>query len=55
MVTVFRSFNPFSLLVQEASCGLGLGEGRQKLFFLPEPHTDFIFAIMKRLERVAKA
>lgn len=24
--------------------GMGLGEGTQKLFFLPEPHTDFIFA-----------
>ena len=26
--------------------GVGLGEGRQKLFFLPYPHTDFIFASM---------
>ncbi len=26
--------------------GVGLGEGRQKLFFLPYPHTDFIFAAM---------
>jgi cell division protein FtsW len=24
--------------------GIGLGEGRQKFLFLPEPHTDFIFA-----------
>lgn len=24
--------------------GVGLGNGRQKLFFLPYPHTDFIFA-----------
>jgi cell division protein FtsW len=24
--------------------GLGYMEGRQKLFYLPEPHTDFIFA-----------
>lgn len=24
--------------------GTGLGEGRQKLFFLPYPHTDFVFA-----------
>jgi cell division protein FtsW len=26
--------------------GNGLGGGKQKLFFLPEPHTDFIFAIV---------
>ena len=26
--------------------GTGLMEGKQKLFYLPEPHTDFIFASM---------
>ncbi len=26
--------------------GVGLMEGQQKLFFLPEPHTDFIFAVV---------
>ena len=26
--------------------GINLGEGRQKLFFLPEPHTDFIFSVI---------
>ena len=26
--------------------GLGLGDGRQKLYFLPEAHTDFIFAVV---------
>jgi len=26
--------------------GLGLGNGIQKLFFLPEPHNDFIFAVI---------
>lgn len=26
--------------------GLGLGESRQKFFYLPEQHTDFIFAVL---------
>ncbi|HIO22107.1 MAG TPA: putative lipid II flippase FtsW [Nitrospirales bacterium] len=26
--------------------GMGLGEGNQKRLFLPEPHTDFIFAVL---------
>jgi cell division protein FtsW len=26
--------------------GLGLGQGKKQLFFLPEAHTDFIFAIL---------
>ena len=26
--------------------GLGLGDSRQKLGFIPEHHTDFIFAII---------
>ena len=26
--------------------GLGIGNGRQKLFFLPQPFTDFIFSIV---------
>jgi cell division protein FtsW len=26
--------------------GINLGEGRQKLFFLPEPHTDFIYSVV---------
>ncbi len=26
--------------------GVGLGKGEQKLFYLPEPHTDFIFAVI---------
>jgi cell division protein FtsW len=26
--------------------GVGLMDGKQKLFFLPEPHTDFIFAVI---------
>lgn len=26
--------------------GVGLGDGKQKLFYLPEPHTDFIFSVI---------
>ena len=26
--------------------GVGLMDGKQKLFYLPEPHTDFIFAVI---------
>ncbi|MBT3350760.1 MAG: putative lipid II flippase FtsW [Nitrospinaceae bacterium] len=26
--------------------GMGLGEGKQKLFYLPEAHTDFIYAVV---------
>jgi len=26
--------------------GMGLMEGKQKLFYLPEPHTDFAFAVI---------
>lgn len=26
--------------------GLGIGESRQKLFYLPEAHTDFVFAVI---------
>jgi cell division protein FtsW len=26
--------------------GVGLGNGIQKLFYLPEPHTDFLFAVL---------
>ena len=26
--------------------GLGFAQGKQKLFFVPEPHTDFVFAVV---------
>jgi cell division protein FtsW len=26
--------------------GAGIGKGHQKLFYLPEPHTDFIFSVI---------
>ena len=40
---IIQSFMAFS---RGNAFGIGLGEGRQKLFFLPEPHTDFIFSII---------
>ncbi len=27
-------------------CGTGIGQSYQKLFYLPEPHTDFIFSVI---------
>lgn len=33
-------------LAQGGITGLGLGEGKQKLFYLPEPHTDFIYSVI---------
>lgn len=32
--------------------GLGLGQSRQKFFYLPEPQTDFIFAILSEEARL---
>ena len=44
--TSFQIFQSFLSLGSGGLFGLGLGEGRQKLFFLPAPHTDFIFSII---------
>ena len=33
-------------LVGGSDCGLGLGEGIQKLDYLPEAHNDFIYAVI---------
>ena len=44
-----RGFQPMQSLIALGTGGfqgLGIGNGRQKLFFLPEPHTDFIFSII---------
>src|SRR5205809_20748 len=44
-----RGFQMIQSLLSVASggiTGLGFMEGKQKLFFLPEPHTDFIFAVI---------
>jgi cell division protein FtsW len=44
-----KGFQLIQSLISVGSGGIlgrGLGEGQQKLFFLPEPHTDFIFAVV---------
>ena len=44
-----RGFQIIQSLLSVASggiAGLGFMEGRQKLFYLPEAHTDFIFAVI---------
>ncbi len=42
----FQVVQSFLALGGGGPLGAGLGEGRQKLFFLPEPHTDFIFSVL---------
>jgi cell division protein FtsW len=42
----FQVVQSFLALGDGGPLGTGLGEGRQKLFFLPEPHTDFIFSVL---------
>jgi cell division protein FtsW len=44
--TSFQIIQSFLTIGSGGLFGLGLGEGRQKLFFLPAPHTDFIFSII---------
>jgi cell division protein FtsW len=44
--TSFQIIQSFLSFGSGGFFGLGLGEGRQKLFFLPAPHTDFIFSII---------
>ncbi|MEO2055289.1 MAG: putative lipid II flippase FtsW [Nitrospira sp.] len=42
----FQMIQSYVALGSGGLVGTGLGEGRQKFFFLPEPHTDFIFAVI---------
>jgi len=42
----FQMIQSYLALGSGGLVGTGLGEGRQKFFFLPEPHTDFIFAVI---------
>lgn len=42
----FQIIQSFIALGSGGMNGVGLGQGKQKLFYLPEAHTDFIFAII---------
>lgn len=42
----FQIIQSFLAFYSGKFTGLGLGDGRQKLFFLPEAHTDFIFSVI---------
>ena len=44
--TSFQIIQSFLSFGSGGLFGLGLGQGRQKLFFLPAPHTDFIFSVI---------
>ena len=43
---VYQVTQSFYALGPGGLLGRGLGDSMQKLFYLPEPHTDFIFAIV---------
>lgn len=42
----FQLTQSFVALGNGGFAGVGLGEGRQKLFFLPEAHADFVLALV---------
>lgn len=42
----YQIIQSFVALSNGGLWGMGLGNGKQKLFYLPEPHTDFIFSII---------
>jgi len=44
--TGFQIIQSFLAFGAGGEFGVGLGEGRQKLLFLPYPHTDFIFSVI---------
>lgn len=44
--TGFQTVQSFMALGRGGFFGFGLGEGKQKLFYLPEPHTDFVFSVL---------
>jgi len=44
--TGFQAVQSFLAFGRGGLWGLGLGDSRQKLFYLPEAHTDFVFSVV---------
>ncbi len=42
----FQLIQSFIALGEGGKWGQGLGAGRQKMFYLPQAHTDFVFAVL---------
>lgn len=42
----FQAIQSFYAFGRGGYLGMGLGDSKQKLFYLPEAHTDFIFAVI---------
>lgn len=42
----FQIIQSFVAFQSGGTTGVGLGQGKQKLFYLPEAHTDFIFSVI---------
>jgi cell division protein FtsW len=42
----FQIVQSFVAFGRGGAFGVGLGSGRQKLFYLPEPHTDFVLSVV---------
>jgi cell division protein FtsW len=42
----FQLIQSFIALGAGGGWGVGLGAGRQKMFYLPQAHTDFVFAVV---------
>jgi cell division protein FtsW len=42
----FQLVQSFVAFGRGGTFGVGIGDGRQKLFFLPEAHTDFILSVV---------
>jgi cell division protein FtsW len=42
----FQLMQSLIALADGGKWGMGLGDGRQKMFYLPQAHTDFVFAVV---------